>query len=262
MSRNLDEVNSWVDRVVKQLEQEIMSMDVLLEMGVGDKYKREELAEQLRKLNNLEISEGMLGEAIEAVSAITGKSVDRYAVIEQIYKEELRGFEVTDDWVDLVAKDIVYRVMREYHDGGLEMVKLVVRGAVVVHTVNFKHFLNLVIPSTKLRSKQLNTFMTQNLEHRIALRAMDLFIREAVRDGNTIGITSVLNGGKFTDFSDDWPLANLVREYDLRLDSTFKLSLRKGSFEIPDVYLPKSNDRRQKFLKMYRQVGFNNGFYD
>lgn len=261
MSRNLDEVTKWVDRVIKQIEQEIMSMDVLLEMGVGDKYKREELSEQLHKLNNLDISEGRLGDVIESVSEITGKTVDRYAVIDQIYTDELSGFEVTSDWVDQVAKDIVFKVMSDYRDGKLEMVKLVVRDAVSVYTLNFTHFLKAVIPNIKMSPKKLNTFMTKQLEYRIALRAMDLFIREAVRYGNTIGLTGVLNGGKVTDFSDDWPLAKLVREYDLRLDATFKVAIRKGSFEIPDVYLPKSSDRRQKFLTMYRQVGFNNGFY-
>lgn len=254
---NRIEVEQWRNRMLNQLESELQTMEILRLTGVGDAAKERAFRNKIEQIKAVDIGEDEpLDKVIEQILNIIDKNIERYAVIDKIYKEETQEFEPTNEWFKRKGEDLGFKVYDRYKQHKFERVKLVKRDPIEVTALGYADFYRLV--STVLERK-VKKFMNDEIKTTIVCYGIENFVERVVENGKTVGITSIFTGESPVE-SGHSKFEELLASFSIRTDS-LRFAVSDTPFELPSVYLPQTNKNRQKFLQLYRQAGFTNGYY-
>lgn len=257
---NRIEVEQWRNRMLNQLESELQTMEILRLTGVGDAAKERAFRNKIEQIKAVDMGEDEpLDKVIEQILNIIEKNIERYAVIDKIYEEETKEFVPTNEWFKRVGEDLGFKVYDRYKQSKFERVKLVKREPDEVTALGYADFERLVPTVLNMTDRKVKKFMNDRIKTTIVCYGIENFVDRAVLNGKTVGITSIFTGASPVE-SGHSKFEELLATFSIRTDS-LRFAVSDTPFELPSVYLPQTNKNRQKFLQLYRQAGFTNGYY-
>lgn len=261
MDRNVDEVLSWRDRLVKMSEDDTLQQEVLVMAGVGDKYALNNSQQLTKRLKEVELKDKDVVTFIDTISRIVGKTVDRYPTIASIYKEEIDSFEPTEAWQERVSEDLSNLVLARFHKNFYKVGELATSKGTVGTVITASNFDKLFYQAVNYNMAAVDKNINESVRKRIVVLAMQKFVTKVVLENNYIGLVSVYTGNINPYIGPkDGAFERLVTEYKIRVDHSLSMLITEKPFELPCVYLPRTVKSAKRFLTLYRQIGFNNDF--
>lgn len=253
------EARKWAERLRGLLEDRILQLEALVVTMVVDDADLKREQSKLEALNALDYNKLGFIKYVEALQEITGVLIKNQPSIYTVYKEQKQVYVDGYLWFKDVVNEIVHKLINKFKTGIYDQYYLDNNTNVVGMVINPTTILNLLADSAITEGIELSK---SDKERVIAIVIQDL-ARLVAYEGYHMGMIGVRTGANtFNGTRYKEPIERLVAKYNIEFDDFLSFFISKQPLSIPDVYLPNNIDTRKEFLTIYREVGFNNNFYE
>lgn len=253
------EARKWAERLRGLMEDRILHLEALvITMVVDDDDLKQEQA-KLEALDALDYNKLGFIKYVESLQEITGVLIKNQPSIYSVYQEQRQVYVDGYLWFTDVVNEIVKKLMVKFKSGTYSQYYLDSDINIVGMVINTKSILNLLDESAITAGIDLSK---SDRERVIAIVVQDLS-RLVAYEGAYMGIIGVRTGANtFNGTRYKEPMERLVAKYNIEFSEHLTFFISKQTLTLPDVYLPNNLDTRKEFLTLYREVGFNNKFYE
>lgn len=253
------EARKWAERLRGLLEDRILHLEALvITMVVDDDDLKQEQA-KLEALDALDYNKLGFIKYVDSLQEITGVLIKNQPSIYSVYQEQRQAYVDGYLWFTDVVNEIVKKLIVKFKTGAYSQYYLDSDINIVGMVINTKSILNLLDESAITAGIDLSK---SDRERVIAIVVQDL-ARLVAYDGAYMGIIGVRTGANtFNGTRYKEPMERLVAKYNIEFGEHLTFFISKQALSLPDVYLPNNLDTRKEFLTLYREVGFNNKFFE
>lgn len=257
------DIIAWKDRLAKDIQEQLDSLEVLVLTGVLDEEEGDELRLNHDYLKNMDFERLGVIDYIRGVLSFTDKKLEQYPKIQGLYDKYYRNYVESGNWLD----DLVLEVFKNYTKQitNNELPKVVLDNGIKDGVTGYVITSQTILETAKTNNlKIFNTIeMDADFKERIVVLVIHQLVKWARENNYNIGITSVETKiNTFTGKSQPNKMYELFGVYRISVLGNLRVFITKSHLVLPDVYLPDDGDSRYAFLKAYRQAGFNNEFYE
>lgn len=253
------EARKWAERLRGLMEDRILHLEALvITMVVDDDDLKQEQA-KLEALDALDYNKLGFIKYVESLQEITGVLIKNQPSIYSVYQEQRQVYVEGYLWFTDVVNEIVKKLIVKFKSGAYSQYYLDSDINVVGMVINTKSILNLLDESAITEGIDLSN---SDRERVIAIVVQDLS-RLVAYEGAYMGMIGVRTGANtFNGTRYKEPMERLVAKYNIEFGEHLTFFISKQALSLPDVYLPSNLDTRKEFLTLYREVGFNNKFFE